>query len=149
MKPFCLNKKTYFFQNEIACNSLLWQIFLGLGHLKKNITCFRCQITAKGKNQLLGQIFLKSWTYLECFGLQQAIGFDSPKKKITNSPKIHRKKYQPMLTSYKKHMHIYKLVYVLLLTTACTRCFRERYKKPWSRQMWDNVPPTMGVFLIP
>lgn len=38
MKSFCLSKKKsknfYFFQNEVACKSLL-QIFLGLGHLKK------------------------------------------------------------------------------------------------------------------
>lgn len=55
MKSFCLSKKKsknfYLFQNEIACKSLL-QIFLGLGHLKKNITCFRFQITTKGKNKI-------------------------------------------------------------------------------------------------
>lgn len=40
MKPFCPSKKnqTYFFQNKMDCNSLLRQIFLSLGHLKKIIT---------------------------------------------------------------------------------------------------------------
>lgn len=52
MKPLLFHFKITSFKMKLLATPCCDKLFLVLGQLKKNVTCFRCQRAVKGKNKI-------------------------------------------------------------------------------------------------